>query len=317
VYHENPQTELVALCTRTVSRLNKAGAELGVTKLYTDYREMLRNEEKEIDIVSVASPDRTHAEIAIDALSRNMNVFLEKPMCYTLEEADRIVESARRSRGKIMVDFILRFDPRYIQAREIAKRGDIGNIIALHTRRHGSSEFERSQGTYSNLFRSSTVHDIDVMLWLTSSYPNRVYAAGNRSASSDGVDDSILGILEFREAGIVASVDANWALPARFPSQLESELRIVGSSGIVDVVAQNQGLEQVTAEGLQRPDLSFWPVIGGKIGGALKDAIEHFVTCIMTGKEPSVGPREGKNALRVALALEESAKTHAPVELEW
>jgi predicted dehydrogenase len=317
VYHENPQTELVALCTRTVSRLKKAGEDLGVSRLYTDYKEMLRNEEKEIDIVSVATPDRTHAEIAIEALSMNMNVFLEKPMCYTLEEADRILESARRSKGKIMVDFILRFDPRYIRAREIAKRGDVGRMIALHTRRHGSSEFERTQGTYSNLFRSSTVHDIDVMLWLTSSFPNRVYAAGNRSVSSDGVDDSILGILEFKDKGIVASVDANWALPSRFPSQLESELRIVGSSGVVDVVAQNQGLEQVTGDGLQRPDLSFWPVVGGKVGGALKDAIQHFVSCIVTGKEPYVGPQDGKNALRVALALEESARTHVPVELQW
>jgi UDP-N-acetylglucosamine 3-dehydrogenase len=288
-----------------------------VSKLYTDYRELLKNEEKEIDIVSITTPDRTHAEIANEALALNKNVFLEKPMCSTLEEADGILENSRKSKGKVMVDFILRFDPRYIQAREIAQRGDVGRILALHTRRHGSSEFAKTQGTYSNLFRSSTVHDVYVMLWITSSFPNRVYAAGNRGVASDGVDDSVLGILEFKDAGIIASVDANWVLPARFPSQLESELRIVGRDGVVDVVAQSQGLEQVTAEGLQRPDLSFWPVIEGRVGGALKDAIAHFVHSIVTDTEPSVGPREGKNALKVALALEESARTHQPVELVW
>jgi UDP-N-acetylglucosamine 3-dehydrogenase len=318
VYHENPATELVALCTRNTSRLQRAGEALGVRKLYTDYRELLRREENEIDVVSIATPDSTHAEIANMALSLDKNVFLEKPMCSTLEEADAIIENSRKSKGKIMVDFILRFDPRYIEAKEIVERGSVGKILALHTRRHASSDFAKTQGRYSNLFRSSTVHDIDIMLWLTSAFPSRVYATGNRSISIDGAsDDSVLGILEFKDRGIVGSLDANWVLPTNFPSQLESELRIVGESGVVDVTGQNQGLEEIASDGLRRPDLSFWPDIQGRIGGALRDAVTSFVSCIATNKNPPAGPQEGKNALRVALALEESARTHLPVELKW
>jgi predicted dehydrogenase len=285
--------------------------------LYKDYREMLAREEGELDVVSIATPDKSHAEIALAVLALNKNVFLEKPMCRTLEEADRIVEGSEVSRGKIMVDFLLRFDPRYVKAREIVERGDLGKVLALHARRHASSEFAKTQGRFSNLFRSSTVHDIDLILWLTSAFPDRVYATGNKSVGSGGRDDSVMALLEFQNAGVIASIDANWVLPRRFPSQIESELRIVGSKGIVDIVAQDQGLEKATAAGLKKPDLSFWPVLEGRIGGALKNAVDHFIHSVRTDSEPSVGPREGRNSLKVALALEESARTHQPIKLVW
>ena len=289
---------------------------MSVGRLYEDYSEMLEAEKNNIDIVSVATPDESHAEIASAALDINKHVFLEKPMCRTLKEADRILEEASRSRGMLMVDFILRFDPRYIRAREIAASGELGRIIALHARRHASSEFARTHGKFSNLFLSSAVHDIDAILWMTSAKPVRVYATGNGSLLNEKFDDAILCILEFDE-GTIASIDSNWVLPLHAP-RLESGLRIVGTKGVVDV-AGDQELTEVTAgAGVVVPDLSLRPiVVGDTLEGALKRAIDHFVTCVLEGKDPSVGPLEGRDALKVALALEESARSHKPVRLDW
>src|SRR5207244_5564294 len=91
--------------------------------------------------------------------------------------------------------------------------------------------------------------------------------------------------------------------------RLESGLRIVGTKGVVDV-AGDPGLTEVTAgAGVVVPDLSLRPVVvGDTLEGALKRAIDHFVTCVLEGKNPSVGPVEGRDALKVALALEESAR---------
>src|SRR2546422_10888788 len=70
--------------------------------------------------------------------------------------------------------------------------------------------------------------------------------------------------------------------------------------------------------GVVVPDLSLRPVVvGDTLEGALKRAIDHFVTCVLEGKDSSVGPLEGRDALKVALALEESAKSHKPVRLDW
>ena len=317
-YRENPRVELVALCDIRKRPLQEAGRELSVGRLYEDYSEMLEAEKNNIDIVSVATPDESHAEIASAALGINKHVFLEKPMCRTLKEADRILEEASRSRGMLMVDFILRFDPRYVRAREIAASGELGRIIALHARRHASSEFARTHGKFSNLFLSSAVHDIDAILWMTSAKPVRVYATGNGSLLNKKFDDAILCILEFDE-GAIASIDSNWVLPLQAP-RLESGLRIVGTKGVVDV-AGDQGLTEVTAGAgvvVVVPDLSLRPVVvGDTLEGALKRAIDHFVTCVLEGKDPSVGPLEGRDALKVALALEESARSHKPVRLDW
>ena len=217
---------------------------MSVGRLYEDYSEMLEAEKNNIDLVSVATPDESHAEIASAALGINKHVFLEKPMCRTLKEADRILEEASRSRGMLMVDFILRFDPRYVRAREIAASGELGRIIALHARRHASSEFARTHGKFSNLFLSSAVHDIDAILWMTSAKPVRVYATGNGSLLNKKFDDAILCLLEFDE-GTIASIDSNWVLPLHAP-RLESGLRIVGTKGVVDV-AGDQGPTEVTA----------------------------------------------------------------------
>lgn len=305
---------LVALCDNNRTILKNAGKTFGVKRLFNNYREML---EEDLDIVSIATPDKSHAEIAVAALAQNKSVFLEKPMCRTLREANKIVEASEASEGKIMVDFLLRFEPRHLKAKEIVERGDLGRVFALHARRHSSSEFAQTQGRFSNLFRSATIHDIDLILWLTSTFPDRVYATGNKSVGSGGVDDSVIGLLEFRRAHMIASIDANWVLPTSFPSQIESELRLVGTKGIVDIVAQDQGFEEATAAGLRKPDLSFWPQLEGRIGGALRNAVDHFIHSVRTDSDPSVGPREGRNSLKVALALEESARTHHPIELVW
>lgn len=316
-YRENPEVELVALCDVRKKRLEAVGKSLGVGRLYEDYAEMFEAEKKGIEIVSVATPDESHADIARAALRIGKNVFLEKPMCRTINEADTIVTEAQRSRGMLMVDFILRFDPRYIKARETVKGGEIGRIIALHARRHASSEFARTHGKFSNLFRSSAIHDIDAIMWMTSAKPVRVYAIGNESLLDKRFDDAILCLLEF-DGGTIASIDSNWVLPREAPSSLESELRIVGARGVVDVITNDQGLSKVTAGArLVTPDLSFWPIIGERLEGALKRAIDHFVSCVNEGKKPSVGPVEGRDALKVALALEESAKTHRPVKIGW
>ncbi|TMQ00124.1 MAG: hypothetical protein E6K99_03345 [Thaumarchaeota archaeon] len=67
-YRENPRVELVALCDIRKRALREAGRELSVGRLYEDYSEMLEAEKNNIDIVSVATPDESHAEIASAAL---------------------------------------------------------------------------------------------------------------------------------------------------------------------------------------------------------------------------------------------------------
>jgi len=217
-----------------------------------------------------------------------------------------------------MVNFILRFDPRYVKAKENVSKREIGEIATLFARRHGVTEFARTHGKFSDLFLSVAIHDIDLMLWFTFRKPTTVYAESTRNVSrSRSVDDAAFGILKFPDR-IIGSIDANWSLPESSPSQLESEFRVVGSKGVINVESQNQGLWQIANKrGLEVPDLTFWPVVEDKLLGDLKAAVDHFITSVVQDRQPLVGPVEGKNALKVALALKESVSKHQVLNLSW
>jgi predicted dehydrogenase len=83
---------------------------------YADYRELL--DRTQLDAVLISSPAQTHAEITLAALERGLHVFVEKPMCITLADADRIVEARRRSDRVVQVGYMKRFDRAWERMRE-------------------------------------------------------------------------------------------------------------------------------------------------------------------------------------------------------
>ena len=84
-YMKNDGVALVALCDSNEQRLAKAGERYGITELYSNYQELLKN--PEIDAVSICTWNNTHAEIAIAALEAGKHVLVEKPLCITVEQA--------------------------------------------------------------------------------------------------------------------------------------------------------------------------------------------------------------------------------------
>lgn len=91
---ERGDTKLCAVCDLREDRLSKAAKIAPDAKLYTDYNKMLDNEK--IDILSVCVPSGLHAELAVKAASRGINLLVEKPVDITLEAAESIREAAEK-----------------------------------------------------------------------------------------------------------------------------------------------------------------------------------------------------------------------------
>ncbi len=314
-YSQNPGAILSAVCDADPKRLELIAKSLGVQKKYTDFEEML-DENKDISLVSIATPDDQHFPMAVKAARSGRNILLEKPMCSNIADADRLVELARSTRVKLMVDFILRFDPRYLKARELISIGDLGKISTIYARRHVKAKFGMRHASFSNLYVDVAIHDIDVSMWCTSERPFEVYSVATGHHPGRG-EDAIFGILRF-ESGAVAVIDANWLKPDRNRSVVEGELRVVCSKGTVEVRSDQQGLEYATnEEGPTSPDLSLWSVVDGRVFGDLRESIDHIVSCVRLNRKPAVGPVEGRNALLVALALRESRQEQKPLRVRW
>ena len=106
--HMGERFELVALADPSAIVRDELQRLYGLESTYTDHGQLL--EGAELDAVVICSPSQTHAQVALDALDRGLHVFVEKPMCITLADADRIIEAQRTSGKVVQVGYMKRFD---------------------------------------------------------------------------------------------------------------------------------------------------------------------------------------------------------------
>ena len=97
----------------------KATAKYPQIKAYTDYKELLDKEKP--DVVHICTPHYLHAEMAIYALERDINVLCEKPLCMNREEISAILKAEENSKAQLAVCFQNRYTPRNIYVKEYLK----------------------------------------------------------------------------------------------------------------------------------------------------------------------------------------------------
>jgi predicted dehydrogenase len=106
--------------------LRQAAADFGWEECSTDWRKVVNR--PDIDVVDIASPPNTHAEIAIEAAKAGKHIFCEKPFTISVEEAERVLEAVRRTSVKHMVGFTYRRVPAIGLAKSLIESGRLGRI---------------------------------------------------------------------------------------------------------------------------------------------------------------------------------------------
>ena len=129
---QHPNVQLVAGCDLYDGHLERArelyGTELFLTR---DYREVLARED--VDAVIVATPDHWHDTITIDALNAGKHVYCEKPLVQQLDEGKAVLEAEKRNPGILIVGSQRVSSILTEQAREIYRRGDLGQLVLVET----------------------------------------------------------------------------------------------------------------------------------------------------------------------------------------
>ncbi|RED54407.1 Gfo/Idh/MocA family protein [Cohnella lupini] len=108
--------EMVALCDISPKLLAKMGEKYSVKNLYSNAEEML--DRTEMDAVFILNNMEYHTDCTVAALRRNIHVFVEKPMCVTVAEAEEIIRARNASSAQVMVGYMRRFAPAYLRALE-------------------------------------------------------------------------------------------------------------------------------------------------------------------------------------------------------
>jgi predicted dehydrogenase len=120
---------VVAVCDVFEKRRRKAQqvAQVGDSQVYNDYRRLLEN--KDIDVVVIATPDHWHAPIAVDAMEAGKHIYVEKPMTHTLDEAFDVYRTAKRTKRSVQVGSHGCSDPKWHKAREIITANQLGRVL--------------------------------------------------------------------------------------------------------------------------------------------------------------------------------------------
>ena len=108
--------ELAAVADPSATVRDALQRRYSLEATYEDHHGLL--EGTKLDAVVICSPAQTHAQVALDALERDLHVFVEKPMCITLADADRIIETHRRAGKVVQVGYMKRFDRAWERMRE-------------------------------------------------------------------------------------------------------------------------------------------------------------------------------------------------------
>lgn len=133
-YLKQPDVELVAFADLVPGKAEEFMKKFGLkAKCYLSHAEMLDDESLHLDAVSICTYNRTHAQCAIYALNKGVNVLLEKPMSVTLDEAVEIVKAEKAS-GKVMsIGFQPRMDENMKMIKKIVESGALGKVYYIQT----------------------------------------------------------------------------------------------------------------------------------------------------------------------------------------
>lgn len=125
--------EVTAVSDPLEERRNEAVQELGCTA-YADPEQLIHDDR--IELVVVATPSHTHADLAVRALEAGKHVLVEKPMCMNVEEADRMIEAAEKNDRLLTAYQLRRLDPDYIRLKEIIDSGILGPLVLVKLARN-------------------------------------------------------------------------------------------------------------------------------------------------------------------------------------
>lgn len=294
----------------------REGAEELRAKAFTSLDEFL---DLDMDVVEVLTPTYTHAELVVEALKAGKHVIVEKPIALTVEEGEKMIRTAEKEGLHLFVGHVRRFDPRWVQMKEVVKKR---NILPMHIRKAEVQNLPFSGGYWywdesksGGVAVDLGVHVTDFLRWFFESEPVSVYAVGKsikEEARAGGTFDHFVMMIAF-EGGKTGIAEVSWAYP--YPSRygvFYHHVDIIGKNGRIRYTPLDTPVVGVAKANLEMPRFS--PLLS-TFPEAFERELRHFFNCIMGREEPVVTAEDALVALKISEKAKESARRGEVVEI--
>ena len=339
------KNEVVAFCDIIEERAVKAAKEYGVegAKVYTDYIEMMKNEE--IEVIHVCTPNVAHCPIAVAAFEAGKHVLCEKPMAHSTEDAQKMIDAWKKSGKKFTIGYQNRFRDDIQTLYTSCAEGELGEIYfaKAHALRRRAvptwGVFPNKELQGGGPLIDIGTHALDITLWMMDNYkPVSVtgqvfYKLGHQEDGPAGnvfgpwdpktfeVEDSAFGLIKM-ENGATIYLESSWAL--NILKSMEASTTLCGTKAgaeihhggsypkdelIYNTVEHNQLMEKI---------ISPAGVVDFFEGAASAEGIreaEQWLDAIINDTEPVVKPEQAFVVTQILEAIYKSAETGKEVLL--
>ena len=281
-----PEADLVGLADVLPQRTKEWAAKLG-TEAFASHRDLLGK----VDAVSVVVPTDLHDSIARDFLESGCDVLVEKPISTTVQQADEMIELARRKGRVLQVGHLERFNPAVLAAREKIQ-------APIFIESHRLTPF-RGRGTEVDVVLDLMIHDLDIILSFVRSSIKEIHAVGI-PVLTEKVDIANTRV-EF-DGGCVANITAS-----RISFEDLRRIRVFQPETYLTLDYASKEItlyHRVFSAEKQRFELSAEQV-EVEPGDTLDKEIRSFVHSCLRRTPPMVTGEDGRNALAVATRISE------------
>ena len=314
--HEH--VEVACIADPNAEARERQARKYAIGRSVADYREMLDG--SDLDAVDIAVPHHLHCPMTLDALSAGLDVICEKPIGLDLDEADRMIEAAERSKGRLLIKKYQRCAEHNRAAKDLIDSGEIGDVYLM------TAVFIAQQSAIENdpdnwrgnwekagggILIDGGVHMVDLMQFVlgraaaVSATAKRLVADHPHKA-----DDTSSLTIEYERGAIGSVVCANCDTSL---AGLTAEKSFYGTRGSLHVLQDGPIIRLVRWTGGVSEELlaveNWWEKANVAV-------VTHLVDCLLDGSEPVASLAEARHDLEVVLAGYRSANEGRRVTIE-
>ncbi len=239
--HINSIGKLLAVCDTKDERAQSLAHEFGA-KAYNSIEDLLHHE-KELDVVSVCTPNGLHAEHTIKSLQAGFHVLCEKPMAINVQDCITMIREAEKANKRLFIVKQNRFNPPVVELKKMIQEGLLGTIYSIQINcfwNRNNDYYELSDWKGSRKMDGGTLytqfsHFIDLLFWLIGDVKD-VQAFGNNFKHQN--------IIEFEDAGVVALRFYNGVIGSinytvnAYKQNMEGSMTVFAEKGSVKIGGQ-------------------------------------------------------------------------------
>ena len=303
---------LVAVSDVNEEAVSSLAAELGVSRKYSHYQDLIAD--AEVEGVVIVSPTSTHQEIVAVAANQGKAIFCEKPLSISLTAAQEMQRVVEQTGVFFQMGFMRRFDKGYLAAKRKIEEGEIGTPVVFKSssRDPYRPSLEYLDPAHSGgLFIDCGIHDLDLGRWYMGDIAS-VYSIGGTLAYPEmkaigDIDNAITSL--YFTSGALGTID----LSRNGVYGYDIRTEILGTEGTLKIgYLRETPILMMNKKGITHDTV---PYFTERFEQAYISQLQDFVENVREQKPPSVTCADGVAALQASAAATLSFKENRPVQI--